>query len=631
MRVSLSRPVMVLVAALVLSCGGGGTNGDGIAGGPPTGSTGGSSGGSTGGGVPGPGSAITADIAADVPTATTSKIALVVAPSGSAANASSLSLPSTSSNVLVATDSNGAPLLLALDSSDGVLSIQTTAVALVRIGAGLGVVPSGSSLAGLMQGIAASAHYGQLIAATTTSLQLGQSPISSQEVVEATWAVIDDLRSARITTGLSRPKPLAVVEVSSSPFDLVAVSPFTERVWIEDANGGAVNLMNRSLLSWHVKVTNIKGGVAEEYPGPLEALKNLYISTDLLSLYVSTPSITALVTGNEAKILFEQDDQSRLKNLLEVARQSQFALMSVLVKFAPSGTDTAAYKCVQDAFEAGVNKNAAALLAYATGDAAMKYLETLLQDGAVAMLKCEYDPDKIIKDAVKPILAAAVQEVWSKLNLAAKVTTVGMTGMQLHDFWRYSQEYHICKSGGKIVACGVFEFKTRLVSSAPSGALFTCTQRDGSILGFQLQGSYEQCQANAYVEVSCVGACAGRFFFNRDDVTQVTTITRYFTGNPVSVCGNEGTTISHPFGPQSYTPGSDRWLPADTPFIAAAFLPNNNSSFVRNVSVSLNPDYSNNQQLSVCAASAQSYGVAIRIYDTVNFEYIEIPTILSVP
>lgn len=183
-----------------------------------------------------------------------------------------------------------------------------------------------------------------------------------------------------------------------------------------------------------------------------------------------------------------------------------------------------------------------------------------------------------------------------------------------------------------LTAASDFEFKTRLVSKTTSGDVMDCSKVDGSLLANYLEGSYEQCVADAYIEVYCVGpGCASHgFFFNRDDVTQGSTRTRYFVGNiPNQSCG-EGTTTTHPSGPQLYVPGSPRWLPAGSPFTAAA-LDNRTGSIVRNVNVFASPAYANAMLQSVCASSAASYSVDIRIWDTKRSTYLTVPTSISIP
>jgi hypothetical protein len=451
------------------------------------------------------GTKIYPSLGASVPAAAASLITTVYSADASVSRGASLNLPANGSvPILFAGSGNKTPLVLAVDTATGVLDVNSTAIGFVRSALGLLGTPPPLTSSAIEAAIKSSDNYARLSAAILEALTIGQSPLDSDEVVDATWDVTHDSAEtlAAIINEGQRSLRAEIIDVTPPlPFYLIDSLESTNIVFLQDEVGTPnVSVLNQTFIAWQLSSTT-SGGVSTSIAAPM---KNTALQ--LLGSYAGSASATPM-RGEEPEfgLKLYQGDTSKTQNVIGAfARYVTFAWSAATGLTEVSRNE----KCFIAASSRALTPSFAALIAQRDGAAALSYAISIFPTTARSAYSLASACARL--PPIKDLFGKTVAELWLVLNLAQSATaTIGSVYQTFH-YWDYSQDFRVCKLSGQLVSCGG-EVEVRMYSlpirgpyrnqtftlSVPGETTGTFTFPSGEVSTSTLSWGYTELGANS--------------------------------------------------------------------------------------------------------------------------------------
>lgn len=316
MKIQIKRLTLVLAGAALAAlagCGGGGAPANGLT----------------------PAAAVsgTASIDSSVPNAL--QILTIQTPFGITQPGQAISLPSgmaVGDALVVGTDANNHERLLRYEAGQSLLSLDSTAFALVKLALYFAQLPSGVTTLDIYPFIRTSQFYIQLQDAIRIALSNNAiSPLTSSEVMDATALVMTDAINAQTTSSpLTILKADIVKSADKLPF-YIWNDGVIDKGWLEDdpaLTESPLTFKNRTFLAWQLRTEPLGlSGIA--IADPIKVTKAQFIGN-----YAESETTTAIKEPKTKFVLnVEQTSTTQLINAKNALTKSTSAIVSIAFGF----------------------------------------------------------------------------------------------------------------------------------------------------------------------------------------------------------------------------------------------------------------------------------------------------------
>lgn len=349
-------------------------------------------------------------------------------------------------SLLVGADKNGDAILLAFAASNVVLSVDTTAIALVRIA--MGDRTTGTTPDDLATAIRATSRYAKLTQDIQTQIASGGTLQNTPGLADDVWSVATATYQA-LSPSATSARQIVAAEVTPNalpyyPFNNGA----TDKFWLSAITGNsAVMASNRTRLAWHV--TSSAGTDTDIDP--------LAISTiQVLTGYYGGTEVTKPVAGGAPKfqVLVEQNPDMRRRNFVTVINRLIFTTLDL----AFLGSDSQKINCAQAVASYAFDDKFSALMNDQSADGALAYVKNFYTGRAdfIDFLTRTGPTCDIGKDLVDDAVTVFFNNVSTLAKIVLLTPSLEATGegvYQLAAHWNDSYTINLCEQSGMAVIC----------------------------------------------------------------------------------------------------------------------------------------------------------------------------------
>ncbi len=403
----------------------------------------------------------------------------VSSPFGSTTPAGTISVAKLSADaptILIGMDASGNERLLRFEGGEGVLSADSTAYALVRLGLTLADRPVDAQPARTYGLIRKSTAYPAVVAAVRESLAQATpgGTTASPAVVDAVATAVQEvLRIDAQPAAGAAPRAVQMAAVTALPHYLWN-NDVDDQAWI---TGGPLNFNNRTFLYWHLKVASASG-MQEATAKPMETT-----TAQLFANYASAESKTPIVPmGDRFTLTVDQSKDTELNNVTVIVTRTTSALIEVLLG-ATGAKSTWQQTCAKTVAEKIVlHPDFAPLLTNFSLDGLFAFVwDNKFGFVYAAVSSCQQSADVAAADRTVWERAAdlpavkAIAKVYKALKAARTAARAYGSTVQFSKYSRYSTSVDICLKDGAVSPCPDPVAVTPVVPAAPApGLTLTC-------------------------------------------------------------------------------------------------------------------------------------------------------------
>ena len=395
---------------------------------------------------------IQASIDPSVPIQATQSVQSIVSSLGDSVPGSPLNVPGLdgTESFLIGIDKQERPILLGFfTSQQAVLTVDSTAQALVRIAAGLVIPQTGMTNDTIAAAIKSSANYTTLTAAITTALAAQQVPTESSAVLAATFQVANDVISS-IT--ISATQKSTVRQNAFATTDSASALPYyfwpDINVWLTDDPGTPnITFNNMTLLAWEVTTDYAK--IIKIIADPALSGNAVGQIGDLLN-----GKNTPITAANDAKfnVTVGQSEATIIQNFTNVMTEDLFGVISFIslgAPLTPSEIQTCAIEIADTLLK---NNEFAALVANPNAAALSAYVSAMVGPSVFKVVtSCKFATD--ISGLTNQVFTRLIGELWKVVNLAGTAQQILRIQYQFLNAPTTPITVQLCKSGGYVSPC----------------------------------------------------------------------------------------------------------------------------------------------------------------------------------
>ncbi|WP_018480137.1 Ig-like domain-containing protein [Pontibacter roseus] len=351
-------------------------------------------------------------------------------------------------NVIFALGPNDAIMLMAMVKAgeEAVLDANSTADAMVRFA--LNPAESDSlTPEQLSQGIRGAASFAALQAEVEKNLTSGGSPLEASATTALAASVATESKSILLELRTAGGNAGATTASTDLPYYFIETIFKGENLWLEDATGAGVDLLNDTRLYWEASSWDEKG---EQIA--VASLEWLPFNFFEFFPYINPPVRETLqVKDGKFVVRIHQDETTRRKHAVYLIQQM---ILSVL-EWAGAQKGAREIGATEKVSQIILNEQMPNLLGKADGASALSYfgaqLEQMKYEWFYTLLRTHIKNLPVTTPSGK--FLRSLINVWERMEVAVSVGQRAEFTYQLVNYWDYTSSVELCKNKGQISEC----------------------------------------------------------------------------------------------------------------------------------------------------------------------------------
>lgn len=372
--------------------------------------------------------------------------------------------PASAAPLLMGVDANGETKLLRYESSEGVLSADSTLYALVRLGLNTADLPADMDQSAPLAYVRQSTRYAPGLSSLRSALASAMpTPLQTQAVIDSIAEIVADSLNlaAAASAGPQKSQVKAVLVLPGVAVDALPYYFWDEsninKTWLVDEAG--LFFKNRTFLAW-----NLGTVVGATTIGEVVALPLKQTTRQLFANYADSESSTPVLESKEKfSVTVGQTAKTHLINAELIVSKSTYAILEVALGGAKV-SPTRIQKCTIKVSQAILTNEtfASELVNFSA-----KGIVNFLWDKKIDLFKsvldnCSKDGEDLDKAIENGITTLSSDKFFERLNIIYKSLKAARTAAaaygtisQFMQYGNYSAAAELCRYDGKISPCVV--------------------------------------------------------------------------------------------------------------------------------------------------------------------------------